>query len=78
MSMTGLEVFDSTLHQTNAWLKSLMGKIGTGDRHQAVVAAAGAPGRRTSLRWRLHARAQARRHRRAGGRLRGSPRPAAR
>jgi uncharacterized protein (DUF2267 family) len=38
MSMTGLEVFDSTVHQTNAWLKSLMGKIGTGDRHRAYIA----------------------------------------
>jgi len=38
MSITGLEVFDSTMHQTNAWLKSLMGKIGTGDRHRAYVA----------------------------------------
>ena len=38
MSMTGLEVFDSTVHQTNTWLKSLMGKIGTGDRHRAYIA----------------------------------------
>jgi hypothetical protein len=38
MSITGLEVFDSTMHQTNTWLKSLMGKIGTGDRHRAYVA----------------------------------------
>jgi len=38
MSITGLEVFDSTMHQTNAWLKSLMGKVGTGDRHRAYVA----------------------------------------
>lgn len=38
MSISGLEVFDSTMHQTNAWLKSLMGKIGTGDRHRAYVA----------------------------------------
>jgi uncharacterized protein (DUF2267 family) len=38
MPITGLEVFDSTMHQTNAWLKSLMGKIGTGDRHRAYVA----------------------------------------
>ena len=46
MSITGLEVFDATMHQTNAWLKSLMGKIGTGDRHRAYVA----------LRVTLHAR----------------------
>jgi uncharacterized protein (DUF2267 family) len=38
MSITGLEVFDSTMHQTNAWLKSLMGRIGTGDRHRAYAA----------------------------------------
>jgi len=31
MSMTGLEAFDSTVHQTNVWLKSLMGKIGAGN-----------------------------------------------
>ena len=26
------------MHQTNAWLKSLMGRIGTGDRHRAYAA----------------------------------------
>ena len=38
MSMTGLEVFDSTLHQTNAWLKAIMQRIGTEDRHRAYLA----------------------------------------
>lgn len=38
MSITGLEVFDSTVHQTNAWLKSLMGRLGTDDRHRAYIA----------------------------------------
>jgi uncharacterized protein (DUF2267 family) len=38
MSITGLEVLDSTVHQTNAWLKALMGRLGTDDRHRAYVA----------------------------------------
>jgi hypothetical protein len=29
MSITGLDVFDSTVHQTNAWLKAIMGRLGT-------------------------------------------------
>jgi uncharacterized protein (DUF2267 family) len=38
MSITGLEVFDSTVHQTNAWLKAIMGRLGTEDRHRAYLA----------------------------------------
>ena len=38
MSITGLEAFDSTVHQTNAWLKAIMGRLGTEDRHRAYLA----------------------------------------
>jgi uncharacterized protein (DUF2267 family) len=38
MSQTGLEVFDSTIHQTNAWLKSINEELGWGDRHLAYHA----------------------------------------
>jgi uncharacterized protein (DUF2267 family) len=38
MTVTGLEVFDSTLHQTNVWLKAIMGRLGTNDRHRAYLA----------------------------------------
>lgn len=38
MSMTGLEVFDSSIHQTNVWLKSIMERLGTDDRHRAYLA----------------------------------------
>jgi uncharacterized protein (DUF2267 family) len=38
MSITGLEVFDSTVHQTNVWLKAIMGRLGTEDRHRAYLA----------------------------------------
>lgn len=38
MSMTGLDVFDSTIHQTNVWLKSIMDRLGTDDRHRAYLA----------------------------------------
>jgi uncharacterized protein (DUF2267 family) len=38
MSITGLDVFDSTLHQTNVWLKAIMGRLGTNDRHRAYLA----------------------------------------
>jgi uncharacterized protein (DUF2267 family) len=38
MSITGLEVFDSTVHQTNVWLKSIMVRLGTEDRHRAYLA----------------------------------------
>jgi len=32
---TGLDVFDATVQQTNLWLKDLMGRIETTDRHEA-------------------------------------------
>ncbi|MER3451683.1 MAG: DUF2267 domain-containing protein [Thermus sp.] len=38
MSMTGLEVFDTTLHKTHAWLKRIMEELGTEDRHRAYTA----------------------------------------
>ncbi len=37
MSTTGLDVFDSTIQKTNAWLKELMELIGCQDRHEAYV-----------------------------------------
>jgi hypothetical protein len=37
MSATGLEVFDSTLHKTNSWLKELMGVLGSEDRHTGPI-----------------------------------------
>jgi uncharacterized protein (DUF2267 family) len=45
MSMTGLDVFDTTVHKTNAWLKDLMQELGPPDRHRAY----------RSLRAALHA-----------------------
>jgi uncharacterized protein (DUF2267 family) len=38
MSATGLDVFDTTLHKTNSWLKDLMQVLGTEDRHRAYLA----------------------------------------
>lgn len=38
MSATGLKVFDETLHLTNIWLKSLMERLDTEDRHRAYLA----------------------------------------
>jgi uncharacterized protein (DUF2267 family) len=38
MSQTGLEVFDTTLHKTNSWLKDLVQVLGQSDRHQAYLA----------------------------------------
>jgi uncharacterized protein (DUF2267 family) len=38
MTITGLEALDSTVHQTNAWLKAIMGRLGTEDRHRAYLA----------------------------------------
>jgi len=35
---TGLDVFDTTLQQTNLWLKDLMKRLGTEDRHLAYKA----------------------------------------
>ena len=42
MSATGLEVFDTTLQETNHWLKLMMGELGTADRHAAFGALRGA------------------------------------
>lgn len=38
MSATGLEVFDTTLQKTNAWLKELMVELSWDDRHRAYLA----------------------------------------
>jgi uncharacterized protein (DUF2267 family) len=38
MPATGLEVFDTTLHKTHAWLKEIMQALGTEDRHKAYLA----------------------------------------
>jgi len=38
MSVTGLEVFDATVHKTNSWLKRLMAIGGWHDRHVAYIA----------------------------------------
>ncbi|MEN2981558.1 MAG: DUF2267 domain-containing protein [Thermus sp.] len=38
MSATGLEVFDTTLHKTHAWLKAIMEALGAEDRHRAYMA----------------------------------------
>jgi uncharacterized protein (DUF2267 family) len=38
MSTTGLEVFDSTIQKTNAWLKELMELLGCQDRREAYIA----------------------------------------
>jgi uncharacterized protein (DUF2267 family) len=35
MSVTGLEVFDTTVHRTNSWLKELMEELRWQDRHKA-------------------------------------------
>ena len=37
VSLTGLEVFDETVHKTNAWLKEIMQAVGP-DRHRAYQA----------------------------------------
>jgi uncharacterized protein (DUF2267 family) len=37
MSATGLDVFDTTLHVTNAWLNDLMEALGWEDRHEAYL-----------------------------------------
>ncbi len=42
MSATGLEVFDTTLQETNHWLKLMMGELGTEDRRAAFNALRGA------------------------------------
>jgi uncharacterized protein (DUF2267 family) len=38
MSLTGLEVFDTTIHRTNSWLKELMRVQGSDSRHAAYLA----------------------------------------
>jgi uncharacterized protein (DUF2267 family) len=38
MSATGLDVFDTTLHKTNAWLNEIMQELGWQDRHGAYAA----------------------------------------
>lgn len=38
MSVTGVQVFDTTVHLTNAWLKSIMEKAGWVDRQRAYLA----------------------------------------
>jgi uncharacterized protein (DUF2267 family) len=38
MSMTGLDVFDRTVHKTNNWLNELMEVLGWQDRHKAYLA----------------------------------------
>jgi uncharacterized protein (DUF2267 family) len=37
MSMTGLEVFDTTLQKTNQWLQEIMQELGTESRQEAYV-----------------------------------------
>jgi uncharacterized protein (DUF2267 family) len=37
MSMTGLDVFDTTVHKTNRWLKDVMENLHRDDRHLAYV-----------------------------------------
>jgi uncharacterized protein (DUF2267 family) len=34
---TGLPIFDKTVQETNLWLKAVMEKLGTEDRHRAYV-----------------------------------------
>jgi uncharacterized protein (DUF2267 family) len=38
MSITGLEVFDTTVHKTNSWLKNVMQELEWDDRHRAYLA----------------------------------------
>lgn len=38
MTMTGLEVFDSTIHTTNVWLKEIMEELHWEDRQKAYAA----------------------------------------
>jgi uncharacterized protein (DUF2267 family) len=42
MSTTGLPVFDTTVQETNLWLKAVMGEMHTEDRHLAYLALRGA------------------------------------
>jgi uncharacterized protein (DUF2267 family) len=38
MSVTGLEVFDSTIHKTHEWLNDIMQRLDWADRHVAYIA----------------------------------------
>ncbi len=38
MSITGLDTFDTTIQETNHWLKIIMGELGTDDRRSAFNA----------------------------------------
>ena len=38
MTMTGLDVFDRTVHKTNSWLNKLMEVLGWQDKHRAYLA----------------------------------------
>ncbi|MCL4502764.1 MAG: DUF2267 domain-containing protein [Deltaproteobacteria bacterium] len=38
MTMTGLDVFDRSIHAANDWLKDIMYELGTEDRHRAYLA----------------------------------------
>jgi uncharacterized protein (DUF2267 family) len=38
MPVTGLEVFDTTVHKTNSWLRELMEELAWDDRHRAYLA----------------------------------------
>jgi uncharacterized protein (DUF2267 family) len=40
-SMTGLDVFDTTIHKTNIWLKEIMDELAIDQRHQAYQALRG-------------------------------------
>ncbi len=42
MSATGLKVFDTTVRETNHWLKLMMGELGIDDREAAFGALRGA------------------------------------
>lgn len=38
MTITGLDVFDRSIHKANDWLKDIMYELGTEDRHRAYLA----------------------------------------
>lgn len=38
MSATGLKIFDTTVHKTNAWLNELLRELGWQDKHGAYLA----------------------------------------
>ncbi len=41
MSATGLDVFDTTVQETNSWLQGIVDEMGWGDRQQAYLALRG-------------------------------------